>query len=234
MKKIFILITCFIVGCSTDKIESEASLAGILADNQFEVDNVIACAANNENSELISVFFYPRPGAKNFQCYETSGDDKNNFKNYSKINATLFDVFNGYLMRFEASFDSEKWVIVTFEEAGKVHLSNPIRLKHLSKPTEYLADNSTINAPMFSWQDGNYLDTAIYFQVISDEQNNLLSGTYTYDKFFTFYELDNVVLNITQKTPANLIKGGSYNYTLMAVSEDNWVNMISAKPFMVD
>ncbi len=234
MKKILILMVWFIVGCSTDKIESEASLAGTLADNQFVVDNVIACAASNENSELVSVFFYPRPGAKNPQCFESSDDDKNNFKNYSKIDAPIFDVFNGYLMKFETFFDEEKWVIVTFEEAGKIHLSNPIRLKYFSKSTEYLADNSTINAPMFSWQDGSYSDTAIYFQVISDEQNNLLSGTYTYDKFFTFYELDNVVLNITQKKPTSMVNGDTYNYTLMAVSEDNWVNMISSKPFVVE
>jgi len=85
--------------------------------------------------------------------------------------------------------------------------------------------------PFFSWQDGLYDDTKIYFQVVSDAQRNLLSGTYTFDKMFTYYELDNVVLNITKNTPPVLSDGNPYEFTLMGVSEDNWVNQFSIIEF---
>ncbi|WP_099574585.1 hypothetical protein [Maribacter sp. 4U21] len=124
---------------------------------------------------------------------------------------------------------------MSFEEDGKIHLSNPIRIKNKRKPTEYIATNvsvesNTIN-PLISWEDGLYDDTKIYFQVITDANNNLISGTYTFDRFFRFYELDNVVLNITPRTPDSLQPCLTYGITLLAISEDNWVNLFSTRNF---
>ena len=85
--------------------------------------------------------------------------------------------------------------------------------------------------PKFVWEDNAVGDNAIYFQVISDDQNNLISGTYTYDNYFQFYDLENVVLNITTQTPQPLTLNQEYNFTLMDVSEDNWVNWVVLKTF---
>ncbi len=129
----------------------------------------------------------------------------------------------------------EKWVIIAFDEKGKKHISNPIRLKHLTKTTEMVnkvaIDSQTSNMPIFTWEDGLYKDTAIYFQVMTDVDDNFLSGTYTYEKMFQYYKLDNVVLNVTEKSPPTLMSGRNYGFTLMAVSEDNWVNLLSKTTF---
>ena len=61
-----------------------------------------------------------------------------------------------------------------------------------------------------------------------------LSGTYTFDTHFQYYNLDNVVLNITEGTPPNLTKGVQYKFTVMDVSEDNWVNTIFVAPFIAE
>ncbi|EAR00502.1 hypothetical protein FB2170_08354 [Maribacter sp. HTCC2170] len=227
------------VGCSADKVNDTDVLNDFLNEKELVFDNVIACAASNLNDQKVSVFFYPRTGAMNFQYFETetSLSDKNDLENYIKKAYPLKEIFNGYLMKFEIEAETEKWAIVTYEEAGKTHLSNPIRLKQISKPTEYLPENISIGTasemPLFSWQDGVYSDTKIYFQVVSDVDDNLLSGTYTYDKMFTYYELDNVVLNITKTVPPILKTGDSYNFTLMGVSEDNWVNQFSIVDFEI-
>ncbi len=235
----FLLITALIVSCSNDALDIEETLQDSLTSKKVIIDNVIACAANNENDELVSVFFYPRSGASNIRYYETLNAtvDKDDFKNYTQVEFPLIDVFNGYLKKFEVSAETEKWVIVAFDEMGETHLSNPIRLKHKTKPTEFLSQiitaNLTTNMPLFSWQEGKYLDTAIYFQVISDNQNNLISGTYTYETEFQYYQLDNVVLNITKGTPPALQSGDKHYFTLMGVSEDNWVNLFSELSFEV-
>lgn len=235
------LIALLILSCSTDALNIENSLNDTLSSKQIVFDNVIACAASsNSNTNEISVFFYPRPGATNIQYYETEDAkvDKNDFDNYLPVIVPLTDVFNGYLKKFEISSTIEKWVIVSFDEAGQTHLSNPIRLKQNTKPTEYLpqniSTNTSSNMPNFSWQDGRFMDTKIYFQVISDADNNLLSGTYTFEKQFQYYSLDNVVLNITKGTPPNLEAETSYDFTLMGVSEDNWVNLFSVVPFTIE
>ena len=235
------LIALLILSCSTDaEIILAPTLDTSLASKEVVLDNVIACAASNAADDKISVFFYPRTGATNLQYFETedASFDKNDFENYTAVLVPVFDVFNGYLKKFEITSDTEKWVIVSYVEAGRTHLSNPIRLKQNSKPTEYLPQNIAIatssNMPNFTWQDGRYTDTKIYFQVVSDAANNLLSGTYTFEKSFEYYSLDNVVLNITKGTPSALKSEATYDFTLMGVSEDNWVNQFSQTSFSVE
>lgn len=234
-------IVFLVLSCSTDaENELAPTLDSAIASKEVVVDNVIACAASNADDDLISVFFYPRPGTGNFTYYETedASADKNDFENYIPVDFAIRDVFNGFLKKFEVSAVNEKWVIVAFDEGGKTHLSNPIRLKHNSKPTEYISSNvaieTTTNMPNFSWQDGRFTDTKIYFHVVSDAVNSLLSGTYTFDRNFQYYNLDNVVLNVTPRTPPTLKSGATYNFTLLGVSEDNWVNLFSEVPFQVD
>ena len=234
-------LACFllIASCSSDKEESfsDATLATALEGRETVLSNVIACAASNEDPSVVSVFLYPRENVSDINFYETeSADvDQNDFSNYTKGSAGLIDVFNGYLLKYEISPAQEKWVIVSFEEGGKVHLSNPIRLKQNVKPTEYLPQNVTVDdmgtMPIFSWLDGTFDDSVIYFQVVSDVNDDLLSGTYTLDPMFQYYELGNVVLNITREIPPSLEIGGTYNFSLLSVSEDNWVNLFAEVNF---
>lgn len=242
MRRLYALIfTVFILSCSTDaENELIITLDSSVAGKEVVIDNVIACAASNEDDDLISVFFYPRAGTSNFRCFETENAtvDKNDFENYLLVEWPVSDVFNGFLRSFEVASDKEKWIIVAFDEDGKTHLSNPIRLKQNTKPTEYISQNVTVdsstNMPVFNWQDGRFTDTVIYFHVISDISNNAFSGTYTFDRNFQYYNLENVVLNITEQTPPDLISGVSYNLSLLGVSEDNWVNLFSEFPFEIE
>ncbi|MFS4454766.1 hypothetical protein [Maribacter sp. 2304DJ31-5] len=239
MKKVLVFAGMILFGCSND-LEERNTLASFVFGKEVVLDNVIACAASNENDNLVSVFLYPREGATNIRYYEANNgnSDKNDFDGYSLVEAPLLDVFNGFLKKFEVAITTEKWVIVSFEEDGKVHVSNPIRIKDQSKPTEYLSTNVAITSntttPVFRWEDGLYDDTKIYFQVVTDADNNLISGTYTFDRTFQFYELDNVVLNITPGIPSGLNSNERYGFTLLAVSEDNWVNLFSALDFSPD
>ncbi len=236
---LFLSLFAMVCSCSSDALQQEETLADWVEGKEIVVDNVIACAASNANDNFISVFFYPREGVTNIKYFETEDAtfNKNDYYNYQQVEAPIRNVFNGYLKKFEVVVDSEKWVVVSFDEAGKTHLSNPIRLKHDTKPTEYVSNNIEIdtatNMPNFVWNDGQYDDTKIYFQVISDASRNLLSGTYTLEKNFSYYVLDNVVLNITKDTPPALLNDADYNFTLMGVSEDNWVNLFSEKQFQI-
>ena len=75
-------------------------------------------------------------------------------------------------------------------------------------------------------------ENIIYFQVISDVNGNFISGTYTVEKEFTFYDLSNVVFNITDTTALPVLElDTQYVVTLMGISEDNWVNVYMQKPF---
>jgi hypothetical protein len=225
------------MSCSNDK-EELTTLATYLETREPVMDNVIACAASNQADDLVSVFLYPRSRATNISYFEATSDaiDKDNFESYEPITAPLSDVFNGFMKKFDVAITEEKWVIVTFEEENKIHVSNPIRIKNRTKPTEYSPENVNIQEnstnPLITWEDGLYNDTIIYFQVISDADNNLLSGTYTVDQFFRYYELDNVVLNITPVEPPDLQPNSNYDFTLLAVSEDNWVNLFVERSFV--
>ncbi len=241
---LFFIVYVFVLSCSseTEDIQMDSlELAAFLEGREVVLDDVIACAASNRNPSVVSVFLYPRPNVSNIKYYETASvdADKNDFSQYVERELQLLDVFNGHLLRYEVESDQEKWVIVTFEEEGSIRVSNPIRLKQLTKPTEYLTENVTTDLsmgtmPSFTWEDGRFTDSRIYFHVLSDAMDNFLSGTYTFERRFQYYKLDNVVLNITEETPPILNPETVYNFSLLAVSEDNWVNLFSEIPFEIE
>lgn len=238
MRHLIILLVLFAFGCSVDKEVFTGTLQAVAEDNEIVLDNVIACAASNQNDGRTSVFLYPREGGTNIRYFESRSpnSDKNDFSEYDEFDVSPQNIFNGYLKRIETRVEEGKWVIVSFEEDEKVHLCNPIRIKKDSKPTEYLPDSVAVTnigttMPTFSWADGNYDDTVIYFQVVSNENDDLLSGTYTSERTFQYYDTSNVILNVTRETPPALEFAGDYNFTLMGVSEDNWVNLFVELPF---
>jgi hypothetical protein len=206
-----------------------------------ETDDVIACAASkNEDSNTAFVFYYPIPGATNIRYFETKdvSVEKNDLLEYTEVDLLKEDVFNGYLGRFVRVSNKEVWCIVTYLVNNELRISQPIRLKNSSKPTEWSdaveIDTDVNTMPVFSWEDGVYDDNEIYFQVITNSNNYLLSGTYTYDRWFQYYELENVVLNVTRDTPPQLLSNNSYGFTMMGVSIDNWVNLVIQKNFQIE
>jgi hypothetical protein len=243
MKKINVFLGCLflLVACNSDDVTSDqvgATLADLVAQNTVEIDNVIACASGSVNPNEIIAYVYPRPGATDLRYFETENAsvDKNEYQNYTQIDLPEEDFFNGYLKTFTRQTLEEKWVIISFRESGKIHLSNPILLKHQTQNTIFTTtvtiDQSQVGMPLFTWDSLVQPLDAIYFQVVTDASNELLSGTYTFDSQFRYYQLDNVVLNITQETPPDLIDTAMYGFTLMGVSEDNWVNTLLQTEFV--
>jgi len=240
MKKINLLFGCLflLVACNSDEnanVQSDTTsdtLATLVAQNTIEIDNVIACASGSVNPNEVIAYVYPRPGATDLRYFETENItvDKNNYENYIQIVLPEGDFFNGYLKTFTRQTSEEKWVIISFRESGILHLSNPIRLKHQTQNTNFSTsvdiDQSQPGSPLFNWDTIVQPLDAIYFQVVSDTSDELLSGTYTFEPQFRYYELNNVVLNVTEETPPELINGIDYGFTVMGVSEDNWVNTL--------
>jgi len=235
----------FLISCNSDEVSNEqvdvtTSLATLVAQNTIEIDNVIACASGSENPNEIIAYVYPRPGAKDIRYFETETVDldKNDYQNYNEVLLPEGDFFNGYLKTFTRQTTVEKWVIISFRESGTLHLSNPIRLKHQTQNTQFTdtvtIDQSETGMPLFNWDALVQPQDAIYFQVVSDASNELLSGTYTFESQFRYYQLDNVVLNVTQETPPELINETPYGFTVMGVSEDNWVNTLLQADFVLE
>ncbi len=242
MKKIGYIIVCIFVlmSCSKDNDDDVQTLANYITGKTTESGAVIACSASDKNTGEILTFYYPELGASDVRFYETKSTqvDENDFTNYTRNLLNTAPFFNGHLGKFTQNASNEKWIIVTFELNGEIKISNPIRSKQISKPTvwndEVVINQSQSGRPNFIWQDNPVGDNAIYFQVVSDENDNLLSGTYTYESQFQYYNTSNVVLNITTQIPPDLVLNENYNFTLMDVSLDNWVNWVIQKPFIAE
>ena len=233
-----LLLTC----TDRDDIREESltTLQDVVSAISFETGSVIACASGSENENEVVVYFYPRPGVINIRFFETetTAVDPNDFSKYVEQSVNPTGIFNGYLQAITTRYVTERWVIVSFLEDDVLQLSNPIRLKHLTSNTSFEEsveiDFATPTQPIFNWNTLSNPNDAIYFQVVSDQEQNLLSGTYTFDTQFQYYELGNVVLNITRDTPPTLMPGDTYGFTVMGVSEDNWVNfLVLQQPFII-
>lgn len=246
----FIISMLLLFSCSKD--DDNAHPENSLAAYEYELglpvvtDSLIACAANNDHVHFddlgfpISVFFYPYEGATNFRYYESMDEitDKTNTSAYFFKDMKIKNVFNGYMKRFVHPGGSKQTSgIVTFVFNEKLYVSNPIKHKRTTHPTEYSSWLATITIdkpkePLFTWEDGMFDRNAIYFQAITTRSGKFISGTYTYEKHFQFYNLSNVVLNISDtKTIPELKSNTNYTFHMMAVSEDNWVNLFVIKNF---
>lgn len=234
------LIFLSVLSCANSDDERFFTLSSYLGTMTYTNGAVISCAASDQNTNNLLTFYYPEAGATNIRLYQTTTVDINpdDFSNYQQVFIENEPFFNGYLGKFVQSTVNEKWTIVTFELDGDIKVSNPIRSKQMTKPTVWTdvvsIDQLQSGMPKFVWEHNAVGDNAIYFQVLSNNTNDLISGTYTYDNFFQFYNTDNVVLNITTETPSPLILNEEYNFTLMDVSEDNWVNWVVLKTFLAE
>jgi len=237
----YILGLLLLASCSNtdDEVKDTNVLSNYINNRATEAGAVIACSASNELNTAVLTFYYPVEGATNIKFFETENAlvDKLDYTKYKTGVIENAPFFNGYLGRFTTENLSEHWIIVTFEFNGEIKISNPIRTKQINKPTVWNSavtiDQANALMPVFSWQDNALGDNAIYFQVVSDVNNNLLSGTYTNEASFQYYNTENVVFNITTVAPPNLEAVSQYNFTLMDVSEDNWVNLVSQKSFTI-
>lgn len=256
---VIILLTSTIVGvissCSNsdDPLpENPDQLDNFLAANQnfpLVTDSLIACAFGGqtgifENAAFpVGVLFYPEGNATNFQYFETkdANVDPDDYSNYCKVELDDEPFFNGYLRRFLRQATTQpRYGLVLYQRGDKFYISNPINIKLQDNPTEYNPNLLEIDqgdpfSPRFRWTDGRIADNVIYFHAILDEQGDLVSGTYTLDRQFQFYDLSNVVLNIRDITPPPTLESGkSYQFVLMGVSLDNWVNLFADVEFRVN
>lgn len=245
---IIFTIGIFLIGCGSDDTPNDNSLQAYINNNSslVTVNQLIACASGGQpdiftsTTNPISVFFLPEGNATNFRYFETENIevDNSDFSKYHKVDLNHVSIFGGFLRYFErVPLQNERWSIVTFEDGNELHYSNPIRLKFSEKPTELnnsllTFDQSQNLSPIFTWQDGIIDENVIYFHAITDGNGDLLSGTYTTDRTWQFYDLSNVVLNIRDVTPVPaLFPNQQYQYTMLAVSIDNWVNLIIQHEF---
>ena len=166
--------------------------------------------------------------------------DENDFSKYRRKNLSDEPVFGGKLRRYSRTNSEGSWSIVTFVIGDILYKSNPIKIKIDEKPTEWFTDeNVTIDTkerlkPTFTWIDGAYNENVSYFQVFTDNNSDFLSGTFTVDKTFQYYNVSNTTSNINTETPPELIFDAEYKLTVMGLSADNWVNLMIQQSFIAE
>ncbi len=247
----YLLLICLVFSSCGNNEEEYSNLREYLELNSDwgRSTAIIACAAGGgeftaANPEApISIFFYPETTAYDFKYFETDNAEVNekNTSNFKEVELESSDVFNGYLRRFAREMsDRNRWAIVSYRLNGEIWTCQPILLKAGEAPTPIVNDAVTIDEthtlnPKFSWVDEYAESNDIYFQVISDSSDDLVTGTYTFDMDFNFYEPEEFTPNITNPLITPTLKPGEfYNFTLMGVGEDNWVNMMSVRSFALD
>ncbi len=238
-KYYFFLLIIFLSSCSKKEEVLQNNLQEYLkVHSNKKLEEVIACAGSEKgNKDKVFIYYYPILRSYEYRYYETenSSVDPNNFSNYTLKNFSSEGVFGDKLSRYIRDLDYEAWGIVTFLTEGRIHKSNPIRLKQKSNPTEY-NENISIElsqpeSPKFSWNKSRLGEDAIYFQALVNENNKFISGTYTNALCFRYYDTSNVVLNINTGIPPLLNNTIKHTITILGVSEDNWVNSQAEKIF---
>lgn len=212
-------------------------------------DELVACAGGGQPTFLadddapLNVFFYPELETHTIKYYETADDngDPDDLSLYSEVEAEHVPIFNGFLRRFpRPAPQNDVYSRVSFINGDTLWYSKAIKMKINEQPSEFLpelceVDLSITGEPIFTWEEGTVGENVIFFHAITTEQGDALSGTYTEEQRFQYYNLDNVVFNVTRTgQPQPLEVDSTYYMTLMGVSSDNWVNLFTEKRFTIE
>ena len=206
------------------------------------IKSSLAFAASSNSSQSLSyVYYYPLVGASDMRYYETDNVsvDENNFSNYRRKDLTDEAVYGGKLRRYSRSDDdTESWCIVTYIIDEVLYKSEPIKIKNQTKATEWLSD-VTIDVserlkPKFTWTDGSIQENEQYLQIFTDSDSDFVSGTFTTEKMFKYYDSSNVTATINLETPPDLVLNEEYNFTVFGLSSDNWVNLVIQESFIAE
>ncbi|GAB5417939.1 MAG: hypothetical protein Crog4KO_23130 [Crocinitomicaceae bacterium] len=243
MRILTILLGLFIL-TSCNKKPEQSELEEFIAENQGRTEDfLIACAAGDINGFMgsterpISVFFYNVDDASSAMLYVKSEEGgKDEFCYYSRAEEIPESMFNGRMGRFSVSTEyNGKWVIVVYNTGDTYNVSDPIFIRADTHPTVDISSKiitqGSGSQPQFNWLSDFVKGNVIYFSLISNANNDFVSGVYTKEKYWNFYDLSNVVLNVTPTMNPTLDTQESYTYTNMGVGEDNWVRTFGSVAF---
>lgn len=241
---LIILSFSFFYNCNKASESPSTLLEVIDQGNYIDTTNfLIACAAGGElptflnSTDLVNVFFYPKLYSTDFQYYELNGTtgDKENLNLYEKVNINCEPILNGFMKRYVINSSVEKWCRVSYESNDTLWFSKPILIQPSTVPTSDGSNLLTITEnenPTFFWEDTNQNQNAIYFQVVVDASNRVLSATYTRDAFFTYNDWSNVLLNVSPLgAPFPLNENDIHRIIIMGVDSDNWVRTLFSGTF---
>jgi hypothetical protein len=71
-------------------------------------------------------------------------------------------------------------------------------------------------------------------QIFTQNDDVFLSGTFTTENTFQYYDEVNITDKIHTETPPNLILDDRYKFYLYGLSTDNWINFTIQKSFIVE
>ena len=67
---------------------------------------------------------------------------------------------------------------------------------------------------------------------VSKNDNTFLSGTFTTEKTFQYYNEANITGKIHTVTPENLVTDATYKFALYGISAENWVDLVIQTSFI--
>lgn len=232
--------------------EDGQSLQSFISNNNLveQLDSLIACAFSGDHAFLpedlgadvrILSFSYFQEGEfiyfHSTDRVSASGDlDHYTFRRPLGAGSVAEGFFEVLPMIQPAAGTFER-MIVARVIGRTIYLSNPIFMRGADELTAAFPDalaieNEAQGTPTFTWPEtpGN---NAIFFQLLTQSDGQVVSATYTIDPEFTYYQPDNVVLNVSPGTPPAALPatGGPHRMTVMGVGDDNWVNFIRDTDF---
>jgi hypothetical protein len=196
----------------------------------------------DSTGDPISVFYLPPENSTEYKYFESDkyNINVNDLTTFYEKKLESIAEFSGSFIRFlHPSLDFPRWARISCKKNGQILISNAFMINTMSDSTKYCPgllafDFDRPTQPLFSWYNDTIPGTSMYLQLLSGADQEIISGTFTTDHYFQFYDLSNVIRNIHDVTPLPVLtKGQICTFTLMGLGPDYWVEMMSDTTFMI-
>ncbi len=247
-----ITFTLLNTACEEGKTDDTGySLRTYIKDNGdpvIQLDSLLAFATEvnpsfmKNTGDTISIFFLPPDNSTEYKFFESDQYKINvyDLTTFHEMTLETRTEYNGRFIRFlHPGLDFPRWARISCKKDEQIFISTAVMINTMSDSTINGWGLVTIDfeepaEPLFSWENDATPGTSMYLQLLSDQTQDLISGTMTTDKYFQFYDLSNVVKNIYPVTPSPvLLTGQIYTFILMGLDSDQWVKVVSETTFQI-
>ena len=223
------------------EFETIVLLVEDLEDNLYQTDAIHAFAANDQsNDDLTNIYSVVENGATDIKFYESDTPNINpqNFYRYKLMETQPALISDSKIKIFRHGFLRDEWIVMTYLIDDKIKVSSPIRINNFFQPTEYIEtieiDQNESGSASFDWSVQSYDVNAFFVEIMKNNSETVLSLTFTNDSNFQYFNLENVTLNLSETAPPDLELGDDYEFTVLDIGVDNWINSIYRQPFIAE
>ena len=221
------------------KISIPSNLDAFYHKNEKPIGEILACGCLEEKSgnPIFTTIFYPKNTTATHKLFVTDSlyENKNDLINYKEVPIQIEHMFKGKLLKIDQELPKTS-IYAKVVELGvdSLYISDAIKVNapvlNTEKSASFIKTETTKGKVKFNWDNDYLSESKAFLTIISNENQDIRSCSYTTKNHFQLDDLTNVD-RVMYPLDTNVQINNQGSLLWMSVNEDNWITRVAKIPF---